>query len=152
MVFVGRGKGPLPQDRGPDYWKELAMTNATTTTTSANESKVTRKDALAAAISKFDTTDPIREVLEKMLEQVSKVRNGETPSQAKAKAERHELMIACIDIMNNHPDADINSTWLAKHVNGVRTPQKATALMGMAVKEGLVNKVYQGKKVYYKVA
>lgn len=133
------------------------MTNATTmpmaasTATATVEKLPTRKDALVAAIAKFDESDPIRKTLEKMLEQVSKKRTGETPSQVKAKAERKELMKACIDAMNAHPDAKINSTWLNDNVNGVTSTQKATVLMGNAIKDGLVEKYYEGKRTYYRV-
>lgn len=128
------------------------MTNNTIATiANTNDGKVTRKDALIATMEKFDANDPIYAVLAKMLKQVSKTPTGETPAQAKAKAERNELMHRCIEAMKAHADIDVNSTWLANNVDGVRSTQKATVLMGNAIKAGLVEKVYLGKKVYYKV-
>lgn len=129
------------------------MTNATATTTTtivnAAANKVTRRDALVAAIAKFNDEDPIRATLEKMLEQVNKPRTGESPAQAKAKAERMDLMNACVAAIKAHPETPVNSTWLASNVDGVRSTQKATVLMGMAIKAGMVEKTYIGKKVYY---
>lgn len=127
------------------------MTNTTNfTSTVANDEKVTRKDALVAAIAKFDSNDPVRATLEKMLEQVTKPRNGETPAQTKAKAERESLMLECVNVMKQYQDDPINSTWLAHNVDGVRSTQKATVLMGNAIKAGLVEKYYEGKRVYYR--
>lgn len=147
MYLVRRARGPPKKGKGSD----MTNMNTTATTNAAVETaKVTRKDALAAAMTKFDANDPIYAVLAKMLEQVSKTRTGETPSQAKAKAERHDLMMACMGAIHANPDVAINSTWLAANVPGVRSTQKATTLMGLAIKEGLVEKVYNAKKVYYK--
>lgn len=117
----------------------------------AKAAKVTRRDALEAAVAKFDIDDPIRATLEKMLHQVSTRSTAETPSQAKAKAERAELLQACIEAMKANPDTPINSTWLKDNVDGIRTTQKATALMSQGIKDGTIEKVYMGKKVFYHV-
>lgn len=145
--------------RGSPKRKETDMTNTTTTNVNttvetAEVTKVTRKDALIAAMEKFDETDPVYVTLAKMLEQVTKPRNtnGETPSQAKAKAERAALITQILDVMRENPDVNVNSTWIAANVADVRTTQKATALMTAAIKDGLVEKYYSGKKVYYKLA
>lgn len=111
---------------------------------------ITRAMALTTAIDKFDENDPIRATLEKMLEQVSKKPTGESPAQAKAKAERMELMQSCIEYMKNHPDAMINSTWLSNNVNGITSTQKATVLMTKAIEMGLVEKFYEKGKPFYK--
>ena len=131
--------------------KTNTMTAATTTVADAVAEKLpTRKDALVAAISKFDEDDPIRKTLEKMLKQVSTKRSGESPAQAKAKAEREELMMLCVEALKAHADVKINSTWLSDNVNGINSTQKATVLMGNAIKMGLVEKYYEGKRVYYR--
>lgn len=124
------------------------ITNATATTA---EKLPTRKEALTAAIEKFEKDNPYRKTLEKMLEQVSKKHTGETPSQVKAKAERKVLMNACVEALKKNPDVKINSTWLANNVNGITSTQKATVLMSNAIKDGLVEKYYEGKRTYYRV-
>ena len=109
------------------------------------EKKMTRKEALEIAIAAVD--GEAREVLNKMLEQVTKPRKrAEGPS--KTRIANEALATECVAAMENHNGA-VTGKWLIEHVNGLLTPQKTTAVMAIAIERGEVVKGREGKSVVY---
>lgn len=70
-----------------------------------------------------------------------------TPDPRKV-AERNKLRKAVYEAIASNDGADISASWLANHVNGVMTPQKATSLVVDLIREGKVRK-REGKRVFY---
>lgn len=90
------------------------------------------------------------ETLDKWIVALNK-KSVRTPDPRKVK-ERTRLGVAVYEAIAANNGADINSTWLAQHVSGVMTPQKATSLVTDLVKSGQVKKRYDGKRVFYELA
>lgn len=89
------------------------------------------------------------EVLEKMHTQITKPRKrSDAPS--KARIQNEALAAKCIAAMEGHEA--VTSKWLIEHVNGLMTPQKATAVMRIAIESGEVVRNKDGKVVTYSLA
>lgn len=110
----------------------------------ANEN-YTRKQFIVDMLNKELTAEQ-RECAEKWLTALEK-KAVRTPDPRKA-AERSRLREAVYEAIVANSGADINASWLANHVNGVMTPQKATSLVADLIREGKVKK-REGKHVFY---
>lgn len=117
--------------------------------------EMTRAQALEFAMKLIeDTSDApeyveVHEVLAKMHAQVTKPRKkSDAPS--KARIQNEALAAECIAAMEGHEN--VTSKWLIEHVNGLMTPQKATAVMKIAIESGAVVRNKEGKTVTYSLA
>lgn len=123
------------------------------------EKKMTRAQALEFAIDNIAANcmdnmeetgaNEAIEVLNKMLIQVTKPRKkSDAPS--KARIQNEALAAECIAAMEGQES--VTSKWLIEHVNGLMTPQKATAVMKIAIESGAVIRTKEGKMVSYSLA
>ena len=116
--------------------------------------EMTRAQALEFALEVLNTYDDARAleaypVLEKMHAQVTKPRKrSDAPS--KARIQNEALAAKCIAAMEGQEG--VTSKWLIEHVDGLMTPQKATAVMKIAVESGAVIRSKDGKTVSYSLA
>lgn len=116
--------------------------------------EMTRAQALEFALEILSTYDDARAleaypVLEKMHAQVTKPRKkSDAPS--KARLQNEALAAKCIEAMEGQEG--VTSKWLIEHVDGLMTPQKATAVMKIAVESGAVIRSKDGKTVSYSLA
>lgn len=110
------------------------------------EKKMTRKDALTIAIASCENEEA-REVLKKMLEQVSKPRKkAEGPS--KTRRDNEVLLESLLEAIEAHGEP-VTSKWVTEHVRGIMTPQKATAVAKIGLDSGRLIRTKEGKAVYY---
>lgn len=110
------------------------------------EKKMTRVEALNIALETVENTEA-REVLTKMVEQLSKPRKkAEGPSKARRDNERlaHDMAEA----ITTHGEK-VTPKWVTEHVRGIMTPQKAVAVAKVAEELGLIAKTKEGKATYY---
>ena len=116
------------------------------------EKKMTRAQALEFAVEtirNYEGDCEAVEVLNKMLIQVTKPRKkSDAPS--KARVQNEALAAACIAAMEGQDN--VTSKWLIEHVNGLMTPQKATAVMKIAIESGAAVRNKEGKTVTYSLA
>lgn len=113
------------------------------------EKKMTRVEALNIALETVENTEA-REVLRKMVEQLSKPRKkAEGPSKARRDNERlaHDMADAIAA-----KGERVTSKWVTEHVRGIMTPQKATAVARVGIDLGLLTREKEGKVIYYNVA
>ena len=116
--------------------------------------EMTRAQALEFALEVLNTYDDARAleaypVLEKMHAQVTKPRKkSDAPS--KARIQNEALAAKAIELMEGQES--VTTKWLCEHVNGLLTPQKATAVMRLAVESGAVVRNKEGKQVTYSLA
>lgn len=114
--------------------------------------EMTRAQALVFAIEtirEYEGECEAITVLEKMHAQVTKPRKkSDAPS--KARLQNEALAAECIAAMEGHEN--VTSKWLIEHVNGLMTPQKATAVMRIAIESGAVVRNKEGKTVTYSLA
>lgn len=113
------------------------------------EKKMTRVEALNIALETVENTEA-REVLTKMVEQLSKPRKkAEGPSKARRDNERlaHDMAEA----ITAHGEK-VTPKWVTEHVKGIMTPQKAVAVAKVAEELGLIAKTKEGKATYYETA
>lgn len=116
------------------------------------EKKMTRAQAIEFAIEtirNYEGDCEAIEILEKMYEQVTKPRKkSDAPS--KARLQNEALAAKCIAAMEGQES--VTSKWLIEHVDDLMTPQKATAVMKIAVESGAVIRSKDGKTVSYSLA
>lgn len=64
------------------------------------------------------------------------------------------IMPELVDLIRNNPDELINATWLNDHCNNpeVRSPQKARAIIELAIQAGTVVKYQYKGRTYYRMA
>lgn len=124
------------------------------------EKKMTRKEALEAAIYlvKLAADETINtdnaanwneaaEVLGKMYASITKPRvKSNAPS--KARIENEKLAAAAVEAIREHGEP-VTCKWITEHVRGILTPQKATAVMKLAIDAGEVTREKNGKVVTY---
>lgn len=113
------------------------------------EKKMTRVEALNIALETVENAEA-REVLTKMVEQLSKPRKkAEGPSKARRDNERlaHDMAEA----ITAHGEK-VTPKWVTEHVKGIMTPQKAVAVAKVAEELGLIAKTKEGKATYYETA
>lgn len=109
---------------------------------------MTRAQALEIAIAAVQN-DEAKTVLEKMHAQVTKPRKkSDAPS--KVRLQNEALANAAVELMNGQES--VTTKWLCEHVKGLLTPQKATAVMRIAVDDGRVIRNKEGKQVTYSLA
>lgn len=112
---------------------------------------VTRANALAAAIARFEANEPEREILEKMLAQVTKPRKKtDAPSKTRLDNERLAREVANAFIANGNEWQ--GSKWISEHVRGILTTQKAVAVCRVGMELGLINRYQEGKTVLFRAA
>lgn len=90
------------------------------------------------------------EVLDKWIVALGK-KSVRVPDPRKVE-ERNRVKAAIMEAITANSGADINASWLANHVNGVMTPQKATSLVSDLIKEGKIKKREDSKRVFYELA
>ena len=106
--------------------------------------KVTRKSALSAAIALFPEGDENREVLEKMLEQISKPRKATESKAHKGNVAYAEKLASLVP-----NGATINSKWVVDNVPEILTTQKAAAILKVATDMGYFEKGEDKKRPVY---
>ena len=107
---------------------------------------MTRKDALTIAIAAVQDAEAL-EVLNKMLEQISKPRSkSETPSKSQARLENESIARSLAEQISS--GASIDGSWVMNHTIAM-TPQKVVGIMKVAVELGFFERVKTGKKVEY---
>ena len=112
------------------------------------EKKMTRVEALNIALETVENTEA-REVLRKMVEQLSKPRKkAEGPSKARVQNEALAHQVADAIAAKGEP---VSTKWITEHVSGILTPQKATAVCRVALDLGLIERQKDGKAVTYTV-
>lgn len=112
------------------------------------EKKMTRKEALEIAIAAVENEEAT-EVLNKMLEQVSKPRKrAEGPS--KARRENERLLADVISAIEDKGEP-VTSKWITEHVRGLLTPQKVTAVAKIGIENGSLVRNKEGKTVTYSI-
>ena len=119
------------------------------------EKKMTRAQAIELMLDitadgfEAENVQEAREILTKMHEQLTKPRKkSDTPS--KTRLINENLAAKCVEAMEGH-DA-VTGKWLMEHVNGLMTPQKTTAVMKIAIEDGRVIRVKEGKTISYSLA
>ena len=123
------------------------------------EKKMTRAQAIEFAIDNITANcmgdmektgaNEAIEILEKMHAQITKPRKkSDAPS--KARIQNEALAAECVAAMEGQES--VTSKWLIEHVNGLMTPQKATAVMKIAIESGAVVRKKEGKTVTYSLA
>ena len=105
---------------------------------------MTRKDALTIAIAAVEDADAL-EVLNKMLEQVSKPRTT-TPSKSTARIENETIARNLAEQITS--GSTIDGAWVMNHTIAM-TPQKVVGIMKVACELGYFERVKTGKKVEY---
>ena len=120
------------------------------------EKKMTRKEALENVFgwiadgyipSDEATVEEVREVLDKMYASITKPRvKSNAPS--KARIENEKLAAAAVEAIREHGEP-VTCKWITEHVRGILTPQKATAVMKLAIDAGEVTREKNGKVVTY---
>lgn len=70
---------------------------------------------------------------------------------SKKAVENEQLAHALVDLMVTHADANINARFIADHLAGVPTPQKATAVANAAIKAGLVERYTDKGRTFYRL-
>jgi hypothetical protein len=118
------------------------------------EKKMTRAQAVEFAIEvvrEHEGEYEAIEVLETMHAQLTKPRK-KSDAPTKARLVNENLAAKCVAAMEGHEK--VTSNWLLEHVSGwpTTTPQKVTAVMKIAIDNGEVIKIKEGKTVYYSLA
>ncbi len=114
------------------------------------KNSMTRAEALKNAISLFPSDAPEVEVLEKMLDSITKPRKkSDAPS--KVRVENETLARAMCDAIKRN-GSPVNAKWVTEHVRGIMTTQKAAAVARVGVELGIINKIVDGRNVSYNVA
>ena len=115
----------------------------------ANKSNVTRKSALefCMELPEVKANPEVAEVLGKMYASITKPRTkSDAPS--KARILNESLATAAVAAIREHGEP-VSTKWITEHVNGILTPQKATAVMKLAIERGEVTREKDGKNVTY---
>ena len=115
----------------------------------ANKSNVTRKSALefCMELPEVKANPEVAEVLGKMYASITKPRvKSNAPS--KARIENEKLAAAAVEAIREHGEP-VTCKWITEHVRGILTPQKATAVMKLAIDAGEVTREKNGKVVTY---
>ena len=117
------------------------------------ENKITRVDALTAAIAalqQFENGEQYIEPLQHMLVSLQKPRSGnEGPS--KTQQENLRLLAQMMDLLADAEDGMAAGEFVGR-VQFVTSPQKATAVLRMGVKAGQLVAEKEGKRTVYRLA
>ncbi len=109
-----------------------------------SETTITRKAALEFAIANLDNVE-VCAVLQKMLDSISKPRKA-TTSKARVK---NESLAKWLHV--HASEGEITTKEVVNYGNPeIATTQKASAVLRVAVEQGLFEKVVDGKKVSYR--
>ena len=117
---------------------------------------MTQAQALNFAIENFGAQMPA-DVLAKLNElYASKTKKYDRPAtKSKERMMNESLVPAIVELIANAPEDElVNATWLNDHFDHfeVRSPQKARAIVEIAINDGLVEKYSQKGRTYYRVA
>ena len=129
----------------------MATTNKLTNAIALNAAIAAFKDMDANAVIDGFTAEEYTTKFEKMLETATKKHastNSETPEQRK---NREEYIPAMLKAMAAQGEP-ITSKWVSDNVRGITTTQKATALLTKCVKNGVVVRIQEGRKVVFALA
>lgn len=131
----GRGtEKPNPTTAGTPRRKKVVM----------SETTITRKAALEFAIANLDNAE-VCAVLQKMLDSISKPRKA-TTSKARVKNENLAMWV-----LVHAPEGSVTTKDVVNLGNPeIATTQKASAVLRVAVEQGLFEKIVDGKKVSYR--
>lgn len=112
------------------------------------EKKMTRVEALNIALETVENVEA-REVLKKMVEQLSKPRKkNEGPSKAHRENEKLAAEMVAAITEKGEP---VTSKWVCEHVRFITTPQKCTAVARIAIENGELVRIKEGKVITYAV-
>ena len=70
---------------------------------------------------------------------------------SKKAVENDALAVKLVDLMVAHADASVNAKFIADHLAGVDTPQKATAVANAAIKAGTVERYTDKGRTFYRL-
>lgn len=113
------------------------------------KNSMTRAEALQNAIALFPSDAPEVEVLDKMIQSITKPRKkSDAPS--KARVENEKLAQDMRDAIQRN-GSPVNAKWITEHVRGIMTTQKAAAVARVGVELGIINKIVDGRNVSYNV-
>ena len=119
------------------------------------EKKMTRVEALNIVLEatregfEAEEMTEAREVLKKMVEQLSKPRKrAEGPSKARRENERLLAEVIAAIEAKGEP---VTSKWITEHVRGLLTPQKVTAVAKIGLEDGSLVRTKEGKIITYSI-
>lgn len=119
--------------------------------------KMTRKEALEFAIDNIAANcmgdmektgaNIAIDILDKMIQQIDKQSaRPKSKTSARTQNEQYAIMfIAAIRAVSK----PVNAKWIAEHVNGVMTPQRAVHVAKIAAEWGAIKEVEIKKRKYY---
>lgn len=103
----------------------------------------------------IDAPVEVKEAAEKLYAAKTKVYDR-AKTVSKERRENESLVPAMIELITKGNDAGelVNTKWLADNFNhpAVRSPQKARAIVDIAINEGIVEKYQEKGRTYYKAA
>lgn len=121
------------------------MTNTTTNTT-------TQATAIRWLIDNAPATTPVEviEAAEKLYTAKTK-KYDRVKTESKAARLNATLVPMVVELVENHPEDLVNSTFIKNHINHpeVRSAQKVNAIAKMAIEQGLLERYKKGGRVYY---
>lgn len=118
------------------------------------ENKITRVDALNAAIVALESMEggePYVEPLRKMLASLQKSRSERPAGPSKTQQENMALLARMVDLLADNEDGMAAGDFVGR-VQFVTSPQKATAVLRLGVKTGEVVAEKEGKRTVYRLA
>lgn len=115
------------------------------------ENKITRVDALSAAIALFEEMGRVEEakVLDNMLVSISKRRSD--AGNSKTRQANLELLDQAVALMNTADEDGYPASYFVGRIPFITSPQKATAVLRLGVKEGMLTCEKEGKVNKYRL-
>ena len=115
------------------------------------ENKITRVDALTAAIALFEEMGRVEEakVLDNMLASISKRRTRVGDS--KTRQANLELLGQAVALMNTADEDGYPASYFVGRIPFITSPQKATAVLRLGVTEGMLTCEKEGKVNKYRL-
>lgn len=98
----------------------------------------------------LDLTPEQRECAEKWLAALSK--KSETPRVNKTRIENESLARKTADAIRESGETLVNAKWISEHVSGILTPQKAVGVARVAIELGLIVRIEEKGKAFYRLA
>lgn len=129
-------------------WAERGCLMATTKNT------ITRAAAIAIAAERCADLPEVVAVLYKMYTQLTKPRaKADTPRETAAHKANVKLADAVVKAIADAATREgVQAKWIAEHVAGIDTPQKATAVAKVAIADGRLTKGKDGRATVYWLA
>ena len=116
------------------------------------ENKITRVDALTAAIALFEEMGRVEEakVLDNMLASISR-RHRRDAGNSKTRQANLELLDQAVALMNTADEDGYPASYFVGRIPFITSPQKATAVLRLGVKEGMLTCEKEGKVNKYRL-